>query len=392
MRVHKFFVWVLLMLALTKVEALDLKVRLYSDQAIQRFLITPDSAKFRLLALHSDGSVLDTIYDIYPKDPSRTFVISVKGKRLQLKLGDESLGEYEGLYFEGLDSLHQFRITANKRNRSYFGGVRALVRGGQIQIVNIVDLEHYVAGVVESEAGHVPELEFFKAQAVLARTFALRNLGKHEAEGYNLKDDVSSQVYFSKAHYTHRDLILKAVAATRDTILVNKDCSLILSVFHANSGGMTVNSEDVWLKPVPELKSKIDSFSIGVGSYSWEKRINSQRFFSYFARMFGVKNDADLQKALLNFEQKERQKNFSYKGKSLKLTTVRHDFKLRSTYFTIELDGDEVLLKGKGFGHGVGLSQDGAIEMSKRGYSYKSILNHYFFEVELENKDYVLSY
>ncbi|WP_421754529.1 SpoIID/LytB domain-containing protein [Croceimicrobium sp.] len=387
---HRFLIGVFLILSFTKLQALDLKVRLFSDQAVQRFLITPDSSKFTLLALRADGSSLDTIYDIYPKDPARTFVVSVKGKYIQLKLGDQTLGEFEGLYFSGLDSLHQFRITANKKNRAYYGGVRALVRGGQLQVVNIVDLEHYVAGVVESEAGHVPELEFFKAQAVLARTFALRNLGKHEAEGYNLKDDVSSQVYFSKAHYTHKDLILKAVSATRDTVLVNIDCDLILSVFHANSGGMTVNSEDVWLKPVPELKSKIDSFSIGVGSYSWEKRINSQRFFSYFARMFGVKNDAELQKALLNFEQKDRQRNFSYKGKSLKLTTVRHDFKLRSTYFTIELDGDDVLLKGKGFGHGVGLSQDGAIEMSKRGYGYQSILCHYFFEVELENKDFIL--
>ncbi len=169
------------------------------------------------------------------------------------------------------------------------------------------------------------------------------------------------------------------------------DCDPVLSVFHANSGGFTVNSEDVWLKPVPQLRSRLDTFSIGVGSYTWEKRIDKDRFFNYFASMFGVKNDAELQKALLNFEQSDRQKYFSYKGKNLKLTKVRHDFRLRSTYFQVELDGTEVVLKGKGFGHGVGLSQDGAIEMSHRGFNYKSILHHYYSEIDLEALDRIAS-
>ncbi len=369
---------------------MDLKVRLFSDKKVQRFVITPDSADFVLLALNKEGELVDTIYDIYQDNPSRSFVVSLKGKRLKLSAGDRHLGTFQGLYFEGIDTLHQFRITANRRNRSYFGGLRVIPKSQEVHIINEVNLEHYVAGVVESEAGHVAELEFFKAQAVLARTFALRNLNKHLAQGYNLKDDVTSQVYFSKAHYTNAEMILQAVAETRDSVLVDIDCKPVLSVFHANSGGQTVNSEDVWLKPVDQLRAQEDSFSIGVGSYSWEKRINAERFFSYFARMFGVKNDSELQKALLNFEQSKRQKNFVYKGKRLKLTKVRQDFRLRSTYFKVELDGDEVVLKGKGYGHGVGLSQDGAIEMSRKGYGYKSILMHYFQEIEFEHFHYIL--
>jgi len=386
MQFPKFILGILLIFGF-QASALKLKVRLFSDQKVERFIITPDSANFTLLALNEGGEILDTVYDIYQANPSRSFVISRNGGRLQLKLGDQLMGYFEGLYFAGLDTLHQFRITANRKNRSYFGGLQVRPLKGEVQIVNHVDLEQYVAGVVESEAGHVAELEFYKAQAILARTFAIRNINKHRAEGYNLKDDVSSQVYFSKAHYTNRDLILEAVYATRDTILVDLDCDPVLSVFHANSGGHTVNSEDVWLKPVPQLRSRLDTFSIGVGSYTWEKRIDKDRFFNYFASMFGVKNDAELQKALLNFEQSDRQKYFSYKGKNLKLTKVRHDFRLRSTYFRVELDGAEVVLKGKGFGHGVGLSQDGAIEMSHRGFNYKSILHHYYSEIDLEALD-----
>lgn len=382
-RFRGFVISFLILLSLV-IKAREVDVRLYSDQKVVRFLVTPDSANFLLLALDKQGEVLDTVYDIYQKDPNKTYVIGYFKGRLELKLGDEKLGEFHGLQFSSKDSLHQFRITANRKNRAYYGDVRVRPRSGQLQIVNRVDLEHYVAGVVESEAGHVQELEFYKAQAVLARTFAIRNLGKHLSEGYNLKDDVSSQVYHSKAHYTNKDLILAAVAATRDTILVTLDCDPVLGVFHANSGGLTVNSEDVWLQAVPELKAQVDSFSIGVGSYAWEKRISADRFFGYFSRMFGVKNDEELQKAVLNFSHDPRESHFRYQGKSLKLTRVRQDFRLRSTFFTVDLEGEEVVLHGRGFGHGVGLSQDGAIEMSRRGYSYQEIILHYFTLVELE--------
>ncbi len=372
------------------VNAAEIDVRLFSDQKVQRFMVTPDSADFLLLALNKSGEVLDTVYDIFPKDPQRSFVISIQSKRLLLKLGDISLGEFDGLFFGSKDSLHQFRISANRKDRAYFGGLRILPKTNELYIINRVNLEHYVAGVVESEAGHVSELEFYKAQAILARTFAIRNMNKHRADGYNLKDDVTSQVYFSKAHYANKDLILKAVRATKDTVLVTLDCDPVLSVFHANSGGFTVNSEDVWLQAVPELRSREDSFSIGVGSYTWERRIDAEQFFSYFARMFDVKNDEQLQKALLNFDQEERQTHFKYDGKRLKLTKVRHDFRLRSTFFSVDLEGDKVVLKGKGYGHGVGLAQDGAIEMSKQGYAYPSILRHYFTGTDLEHLRFVL--
>lgn len=373
--------------------ALDLKVRLYSDQKVSRCYVTPDSVDFYLLALSEKGEVVDTIYDVIAADPKRTYLIEEKDGRVQLKLGGDLLGTFESLYFQSTDSLGQFRISANRKDRAYYGELFFKPSEGQLLVINQVNLERYVAGVVESEAGHVDQLEFYKAQAVLARTFALKNLKKHQSEGYNLKDDVSSQVYFSKAHYTNKELIEAAVEATRDTVLVTEDCDLVLSLFHANSGGYTVNSEDVWLKEVDYLRAREDSFSQGVGSYRWEKRIAKERFYNYYANMFGVKNSSKLQKAILNFNPQQRTGHFEYQGKRLKLTKVRHAFGLRSTYFKVEEDGSEVVLKGKGFGHGVGLSQDGAIEMSRRGYLFPEILRFYFQSVELESfkslsKDY----
>jgi len=369
-------------------QALDLRVRLFSAADVNETIITTDSIDFSLLALDEQGKVIDTIYDVFAADSLRTFYLSSSPEGVTVKRGQNVLGYYNKVLFKGLDSLQQFRIKSNKRERAYYGDIEIALRNNHLYLINRVNLELYVAGVVESEAGHVPELEFFKAQAVLARTFALKNLNKHVKEGYNLKDDVSSQVYHSRAHYTHKDLIQKAVALTRDTILVNTDCEAILSVFHANSGGFTVNSEDVWLRPIDYLKASADSFSIGVGSYSWTKEISKERYFNYFAKMMGVKNNLEFQKALLNLHQDGRQSHFNYLGRSLKLTKVRTDFKLKSTFFKAEVKADKIILQGFGFGHGVGLSQDGAIAMSKNGFTYQEILSFYFQSVDLESLKY----
>lgn len=388
MGIFRLSIVFILLLSTTVIQALDLRVRLYSASEVSETIITTDSIDFSLLALDEEGKIIDTIYDVFAADSLRTFYLSSTPQGLSVKRGNHSIGLYKKVLFKGLDSLQQFRIKANKRERAYYGDIEVELRSNHLYLINRVNLELYVAGVVESEAGHVPELEFFKAQAVLARTFALKNIRKHAKDGYNLKDDVSSQVYHSRAHYTHKDLIEKAVALTRDTILVSTDCEPILSVFHANSGGYTVNSEDVWLRAIDYLKSAEDSFSIGVGSYSWTKEISKERYFKYFASMMGLKNDLQFQKALLNLHQEGRESHFKYKGKSLKLTKVRHDFKLKSTYFKAEIKADKVILNGFGFGHGVGLSQDGAIAMSKGGFSFREILSFYFHSVELESLEY----
>ncbi len=388
MRIFRHSLIIILVLSTTVIHAMDLRVRLFSAMEVKETIITTDSIDFSLLALDDKGQVIDTIYDVFAADSLRTFYLGIGAGGLALKRGENDLGVYKRLLFKGLDSLQQFRIKANNRERAYYGDIEVELRKSKLYLINRVNLELYVAGVVESEAGHVPELEFFKAQAVLARTFALKNISKHAKEGYNLKDDVSSQVYHSRAHYTHKDLIEKAVALTRDTILVSDDCAPILSVFHANSGGYTVNSEDVWLRAIDYLQAANDSFSIGVGSYNWTKEIDKQRYFTYFSKMMGVENNLEFQKALLNLHQDGRESHFKYKGRSLKLTKVRHDYKLKSTYFKAEINGDKIVLQGFGFGHGVGLSQDGAIAMSKKGFKYREILNFYFNSVELESLKY----
>ncbi len=377
---------ILFLSIVSSAKALDVRIKLFSTQTFTSVTVTPDTGAYYLIALDANLKPIDTVLDIFQEEKSRRLSIVKNGSGVKASKGEANLGNYRALLIRSKNPKKQFRIEAEKKLRVYHGDLQIRVYDGFLQVVNIVDLEDYVGGVVESEGGHQLNPEYFKAQAVLARTFVLKNWNKHMNEGYNLKDDVTSQVYFSKARYQFSEAIKDAVECTKDTVLVTYTCDPILGVFHANSGGCTVGAQDAWLNSVSYLQPKIDSFSLNVGSYSWEKKVAKKEFYQYIASSMGVANDIHLHKAILNFDQsKNREAYFEYKGKKLKLTKIRFKFNLRSTYFKVSDAGDYLLIKGNGYGHGVGLSQDGAMEMDKRGYTYRQILQFYFDSVELES-------
>lgn len=380
----KYFGLIILSLAALYLNATEVKVRVFSTSTVNQTTVIPDTGLYHLIAYNSNLQAIDTIYDVFEQDSVRKLYFSKSGSNIILSRSSQKLGYFKVIRLVSEHPNKEFRITANGRNRVYHGDLQVRVFNGHLQLVNIVDIEKYVAGVVESEGGHVKELEYFKAQAVLARTFALKNSKKHIDEGYSLKDDVTSQVYFSRSRYQNKSAIDSAVFLTRDTVIVQNDCSPILGVFHANSGGYTTNSEDAWLTSIDYLKAKRDSFSVGVGSYSWEKKVSKSNFYNYVANKMKVSNDILLHKALLNLNRTKRESHFTFKNRRLKLTNFRKRYNLRSTYFTLKESGNYLILRGRGYGHGVGLSQDGAIEMSKRGYNYRDILYFYFDSIELE--------
>lgn len=383
-RLSGYWIFISLWMLCVSSKATDIKIRIFSTKNVDKAIVSTDTGKYYLLAYDQELNLIDTIYDIFDQDSIRTFYFTRSGKQIIVNRAKEKIGKFSALRLVSVDPTKEFRINARGKGRVYQDDLQIRVYKGHLQLVNIVDMEKYVAGVVESEGGHSEETEYFKAQAVLARTFAIKNLNKHIREGYNLKDDVSSQVYFSKCHYVNKDCIEEAVRCTRDTVVVTDICEPILGVFHANSGGQTVGSDHAWYSPIDYLRAQKDSFSIGVGSYRWEKRIKKAQFYDFVARTMKVSNDVGLEKALLNFRQYKRQAYFKHKGRKLKLTKIRSHYNLKSTFFRVVDDGNYVVLKGKGYGHGVGMSQDGAMEMARRGYDYKQILHFYFSNVELE--------
>ena len=123
------------------------------------------------------------------------------------------------------------------------------------------------------------------------------------------------------------------------------------------------------------MVGKIDTFSIGTKAYQWEKYIKIRDWKRYFKEKgVNIKNDS-IEKELLNFSQKDGRKKEML---GVSLVQIRKDFGLRSTFFDCQEWGSEVKLKGRGYGHGVGLSQEGAINMCNQGYEYWQVIEHYF--------------
>lgn len=246
--------------------------------------------------------------------------------------------------------------------------------------VAYVPVDDYVAGVVEAEGGTLFHPNYYRAQAIIARTWLLRNQRKHAAEGYMVTDGVGSQVFHGLPKGAHASDIVWAAHSTRDSILVDSFGRAIEAVFHANSGGYTSRSEEVWSKAIPYLIAQPDTFSLRCPQTHWTKRLDKEWFIRFFAQKMGQSStDAAFRQAVLSIAQgSQRSALFVYGGKTLKLREVREKFGLRSTYFTVEDAGSEVVLRGKGFGHGVGLSQEGAYRMARLGYRTADILAHYY--------------
>lgn len=265
--------------------------------------------------------------------------------------------------------------------RTYPGTISVTLAGGVIELTNVVPIEAYTAGVVQAEAGKEHRSEYYKLQSVSCRTYALCNVRKHAADGFELCDGVHCQVYHGVCR---QDSIEQAVADTRGMVMVDSDIKLIHALFHSNCGGETMNAEDLWSKREPYLRSTVDTFCRTEPHANWQRTLSRKEWVGYLERRFGVKagHEVSLQ-AMLNYTPTCRD---LYLGNSFPLVPLKHvreDLKLNSTFFTVTTTGDQVVLSGRGFGHGVGLCQEGAMHMARQGRSYTEILRHYYTDVHL---------
>ena len=313
--------------------------------------------------------------------PNSILYLSLINQKIQIKNTNGIIGSYSKIEFIGKQSFNSIRIKANSPKiiaREYEDNLVLDVTNGKIRMVNIVNLENYIAGVVESEGGTKAGKEYYKTQAILCRTYALENFHKHDADGFNLCDDVHCQAYKSRAK--HSDLIVEATSITKGLVIVNTSLSLITAAFYSNSGGQTSASESVWLQPRSYLLSVPDSFSIGGNNYKWTKTISYSQWISYLKRNRFKINSSTTGNDFINHTYK-REKYYCFGNDSIAYTKIRSAFKLKSTLFSIDYKDGNIILNGRGYGHGVGLSQEGAMAMDEQGYSYKEIIKFYYQNV-----------
>ncbi|UTW61456.1 SpoIID/LytB domain-containing protein [bacterium SCSIO 12741] len=339
-------------------------------------LITIDRGNYDLIG---DGQVVKTL------GGNQTFVARVEGEKVQLTSGGKSLGAFRKVQLKRKEWGACFRfkgVTPKTESRTYNDNLRITAYKNRLKLVNDVYIEHYIAGVVEAESGTKETFEYYKVQAIIARTYVLSNLNKFSNFGFNVCDRVNSQVYKGKSKGNPE--IVRAVNATRGLVLVDSDINLIQAVFHSNSGGQTVNSEDAWSQPVGYLRSVSDTFSLDMPHYLWQTSLEKEKWLNYMAKKWNVSlSDTSATEQLLNYSPNIRQANLEVAGKSIPLKTIRKDWSLKSTYFTVTESDGYVNISGKGYGHGVGLSQEGAMRMAELGYPYNKILHYYYKDTHL---------
>ena len=365
MKKRNAYILMILMIP-TLVFAEKVKVRVYSTANISYTKLTFENSTYCLV-----GDDVDTISQNLKRGDA--IELTPFAKEVVVTVNGDKKGSFSSVsVLAKQDDAYLYISPKGYKQRSYEDDLHITALNNKyLQLINNVEFEKYVAGVAQSEI-YGKHSDIFRVQAIISRTWAMRNMEKHQADGYNFCDNVHCQAYYNRCI---REDIRLATQASLNEVLVDMDGNLIETPFHSNSGGQTANSEDVWKAEISYLRSVKDTFSYGMKQSVWTKEISTDKWLNYFSKNHKLNiNDENVRNELVNFEQNERKAKIM----GVPLTTIRKDWGLKSTFFSVSYYGDKVVLEGRGYGHGVGLSQEGAIRMVELGIDYKDILTHYY--------------
>lgn len=266
----------------------------------------------------------------------------------------------------------------------------------QIEELNI---DEYLYGVVSSEMPASFDIEALKAQSVVARTYtiyqAIHNSGKHE--NADICDDFNCcQAWISKDERLAKwdpaeaesnwNKIVQAVDSTKGKI-VTYEGQPINAFFHANSGGITESSLNIWGGiDYPYLKSVETAGEEGYTQYSSQVVLTHQELVDKIKTKY---EDCEIDFTqenciqILEHTTSGRIKTIKFGNKEIAGTEARTLIGLKSTNFTFSIDGQNITFTVTGYGHGVGMSQTGADSLAKAGSNYETIVKHFYTNVEI---------
>lgn len=249
--------------------------------------------------------------------------------------------------------------------------------------IEYLPFEEYIVGVLAGEMPIYFEKEALKAQAVAARSYALKKIEYNKDNEYDVVDSVLNQVYLDNYYLKEAwgnkyvDNINKLREVVNDTSLEYLDYNgeVIDALFFSTSNGYTENSSLVFNIDLPYLQSVTSMWDSSTSSsFKGTKKISSSDFYS----SLGLEKSNTLNFKVLKRSGTNRILNLSINGKEFTGRELYDKLGLKSTDFSLKQDGDSIVIDTVGYGHGVGMSQYGAEGMALEGYSYKDILSHYY--------------
>ena len=275
---------------------------------------------------------------------------------------------------EKIEKLGGMRGDLLVMGSHYTGNIDVWRGDGGLYLINELPIEDYVKDVVAAEVNPNWEMEALKTQAVISRTYAVYQKRMNGDSVYHIASSVLNQVYKGNNPDVR---VSYAVAETCGEILTF-DNRPIEAFYHSTCGGKTENPEEVFGKSYPYLKSVESKCDMSPYS-SWEKRIQ----FSEIEKALDISGIKGI--SIDSYTSTGRVKKLDITDTSGMTTISATDFRkalgwsrLPSTNFKITIDGDLVIFAGKGYGHGVGLCQWGALQMAREGKNYKEILSFFY--------------
>ena len=352
-------------------EARELRIGLFYANSPTRVTMNYNVGRYSFFSENKSYNTLSNKTD--------KIVFIAEGDKVTAYYNNKTIGTNTWFRLEKNSEQNSLTLTDGKTTRPYQGNFVVYSIKGKIKIVNEIAIDKYVEGVIKGEAGYGYELEYYKVQAVISRTYALHHQ-KHKNEGFDLCDHTHCQVYKG---INDRSNISDAVNQTAEEVLVDSSLNYINTLFHSNCGGNTVTTDFVWSKRLPCMESVKDTFCLNSSQAKWKKTVSKSSWISFLAAET-KKPTSYFSGKKLNFEQTDRKEFYGIGNQKIRLVNIRQKYRLKSTYFSVYEIGNQIVLIGRGYGHGVGLCQEGGIVMSKT-HSYRDILYFYYQDVSIMN-------
>jgi stage II sporulation protein D len=365
----RIFIFLVLLIIAIPSNGQILHISLFNELPVKSVVVSTLKGSYKI---YVDSVLLMT------QSQDDAMYISMFNERVLLRNSKKPIGNFANIRFEAIDSGAVIRVSPVSPKadpRQYNDNLSVSVAYGRILLVNDAQVNNYIAGVVDAEAGPNAKTEFYKAQAILVRTYLHTNLNRHQTEGFQLCDGVHCQAYRGRA--IRNPIIVEATRATNGYVVIAQDSTFINAVFHANCGGETESGANAWLSDKTYLVPVKDPYCANSSSARWNKAVQLDQWKNYL-KNHGFKFTSEITPTKFDFLQTSRKLYYKIDRDSIPLKQIRTDFQLKSTFFSVVATDKEVTLKGRGFGHGVGLCQDGAMQMAKLGFSCEDILKYYF--------------
>lgn len=262
------------------------------------------------------------------------------------------------------------------------------VKDEKTGIINEVPFEDYIKGVVAGEMPATFELEALKAQAVASRSYAMYKMTATKDREYDVLNTTANQVYLTdqelkenwKEEYPEKiNKIKEAIAETSGEYLTYEG-KVINAMFFSTSVGATENSEEVFVSALPYLRSVDSKWDEASPAYTDTYTFTLEEFY----KKLNLQYNQTLTIEVTSKTSTGRTRTLKINGTEINGRDLATKLNLRSNYFDIVQNENNVTITTKGFGHGVGMSQYGANGMAKEGYKYDQILKHYYQNTEIK--------